>query len=73
MPIQIPGVPVQIDFDTAKFGLSAEQFNLDPRELLTTVLQPVWANNQKLELLRIAFEVGMPSQQLKPCNGPITC
>ena len=57
MPIQIPGVPVQIDFDTAKFGLSAEQFNLDPRELLTTVLQPVWANNQKLELLRIAFEV----------------
>lgn len=48
---------MQIDFDTAKFGLSAEQFNLDPRELLTTVLQPVWANNQKLELLRIAFEV----------------
>ncbi|DBA74789.1 TPA: hypothetical protein ACH3X2_009311 [Trebouxia sp. C0005] len=71
----------QIDFDTAKFGLSAEQFNLDPRELLTTVLQPVWANNQKLELLRIAFEMeevdlawpvykGLKSIGLEPADYP---
>ncbi|DBB02120.1 TPA: hypothetical protein ACH3X3_011159 [Trebouxia sp. C0006] len=71
----------QIDFDTAKFGLSAEQFNLDPRELLTTVLQPVWANNQKLELLRIAFEMeevdlawpvykGLKSVGLEPADYP---
>ncbi|KAL0019528.1 hypothetical protein WJX77_005771 [Trebouxia sp. C0004] len=71
----------QIDFDTAKFGLSAEQFNLDPRELLTAALQPVWANNQKLELLRIAFEMeevdlawpvykGLKSVGLEPADYP---
>lgn len=47
----------QIELNTSDFGISAEKFQLNPRELLTTALQPLWAENQKLELARIAFEM----------------
>ena len=43
---------------TATFRISANMLNLDPRKLATDALQQVWALNQKLELLKIAFEVG---------------
>ncbi len=48
---------LQTEVRPGEFGISAQTFNLDPRELLTKELQPLWADNQKLELLRIAFEV----------------
>ena len=48
---------LQIELNTSDFGISAEKFQLNPRELLTTALQPLWAENQTLELARIAFEV----------------
>lgn len=41
----------------AAFRISAAVLNLDPRKLPTDALQQVWALNQKLELLKIAFEV----------------
>ena len=41
----------------AAFRISAAVLNLDPRKLPTATLQRVWALNQKLELLKIAFEV----------------
>ena len=42
----------------AIYGISAAALNLDPRQLATVALQPLWDNNQKLELLRVACEVG---------------
>lgn len=41
----------------ANYKISAAVLNLDPRKLATDALQPVWGLNQKLELLKIAFEV----------------
>ena len=38
------------------YGINASALNLDPRQLATLALQPLWDNNQKLELLRIACE-----------------
>lgn len=37
--------------------MSAEALNLDPRQLGQAALQPMWDNNQKLELLRVACQV----------------
>ena len=41
----------------ANYKISAAVLNLDPRKLSSDALQPVWGLNQKLELLKIAFEV----------------
>ena len=48
---------MQIKVNKEDFSVSAEKFNLDPRDRLVAALQPLWTQNQKLELLRIAFEV----------------
>ena len=47
----------QVEALQASYKISAAVLNLDPRKLSTDALQPVWGLNQKLELLKIAFEV----------------
>lgn len=39
------------------YGMAAEALNLDPRQIGQAALQPLWDNNQKLELLRVACQV----------------
>lgn len=46
--------------------MSAEALNLDPRQLGQAALQPLWDNNQKLELLRVACQVRCLLQAI--CN-----
>ena len=47
----------QVEAYQANFRISAAVLNLNPRKLSTDALQAVWGMNQKLELLKIAFEV----------------
>ena len=47
----------QVEAYQANFRISAAVMNLNPRKLSTDALQAVWGMNQKLELLKIAFEV----------------
>ena len=69
---------LQIESLQANYKISAAVLNLDPRKLVTDALQPVWGLNQKLELLKIAFEVSCCLKRLQqpcsPCNcSPMCC
>ena len=57
---------------TATFRISANMLNLDPRKLATDALQQVWALNQKLELLKIAFEVSLSLLPVAKCSDKST-
>ena len=53
----------------AAYGMSAEALNLDPRQLGQAALQPLWDNNQKLELLRVACQVQCVSAYICALTG----